>query len=130
MLSIALSAAALLLPFWAPQPARADLVKAREDSTVRLPGGTVPYGTPRTEASWMSLSPDTFVSTGVVSLLVLFSGKMNNTKFGAHPKECDYISYLRYRHSAGPSNHTDPDRILSLMPGTLARRLEFRPSGA
>ncbi len=39
--------------------------------------------------------------------------------FGARPAACDWLSYLRYRSSAGPAASADADRILVAQPGIL-----------
>jgi hypothetical protein len=38
---------------------------------------------------------------------------------GSHPAGCDWLSYLRYRSSDGPSKSADADRILVAQPGIL-----------
>jgi len=38
---------------------------------------------------------------------------------GAHPAACDWLSYLRFRDSAGPTDATRADRILVAQPGVL-----------
>ncbi|MEU6354807.1 hypothetical protein ABZ896_36740 [Streptomyces sp. NPDC047072] len=39
--------------------------------------------------------------------------------FGARPAACDWLSYLRYRSTAGPAQSADADRILVAQPGIL-----------
>ncbi|TQJ86144.1 hypothetical protein [Streptomyces sp. SLBN-31] len=39
--------------------------------------------------------------------------------FGARPAACDWLSYLRYRSSAGPAASADADRVLVAQPGIL-----------
>ncbi|NEC88354.1 hypothetical protein [Streptomyces sp. SID12501] len=39
--------------------------------------------------------------------------------FGARPAACDWLSYLRYRSSDGPTESADADRILVAQPGIL-----------
>ncbi|CAM5738149.1 hypothetical protein SALBM311S_11375 [Streptomyces alboniger] len=39
--------------------------------------------------------------------------------FGARPAACDWLSYLRYRSSAGPAASADADRVLLAQPGIL-----------
>lgn len=39
--------------------------------------------------------------------------------FGARPAACDWLSYLRYRSSAGPASSSDADRVLLAQPGIL-----------
>jgi hypothetical protein len=88
--------------------------------TIFLPGGNFPSGTKRTETQWTSTSPDTDVITSVISVLIPLP-----SDFPSHSVECDYLSYLRYRHVQGPSNSAQADRILSVMPGTLAGASSF-----
>jgi hypothetical protein len=38
----------------------------------------------------------------------------------AHPKACDWISYLRFRNAKGPARSTEADAVLTLMPGIFA----------
>lgn len=38
---------------------------------------------------------------------------------GARPAECDWLSYLRYRHEDGPEESASADRILVAQPGVL-----------
>ena len=38
----------------------------------------------------------------------------------AHPEACDWISYLRFRHSDGPRRASRADAVLTLMPGIFA----------
>lgn len=78
--------------------------------------GPVTYGTKRIEQAYDGRSPDTFVKTSVVHLYVPL--KLANVNY---PPECDYISYLRYRHRDAPSdNPLKAARIQTFMPGTLA----------
>ena len=37
-----------------------------------------------------------------------------------HPKACDWISYLRFRHADGPRRSSRADAVLTLMPGIFA----------
>ncbi|PWN43795.1 hypothetical protein IE81DRAFT_321963 [Ceraceosorus guamensis] len=85
-------------------------------STVYLPGLLTPvkYGTARVETPFTSVSKDTFVKQSVVSLFVPIKTPT------AHLPECDYISYIRYRHADGPSDPLKADRVETFMPGTLA----------
>jgi hypothetical protein len=39
--------------------------------------------------------------------------------FGTRPQACDWLSYLRYRSSAGPAASADADRVLVAQPGIL-----------
>ncbi|MFD8303773.1 hypothetical protein ACFV29_15685 [Streptomyces sp. NPDC059690] len=39
--------------------------------------------------------------------------------FGTRPQACDWLSYLRYRSSAGPTASADADRVLVAQPGIL-----------
>ncbi|WP_427168049.1 hypothetical protein ACQF4J_40620 [Streptomyces sp. C1-1] len=39
--------------------------------------------------------------------------------FGTRPRACDWLSYLRYRSSAGPAASADADRVLVAQPGIL-----------
>lgn len=39
--------------------------------------------------------------------------------FPAHPAECDYLHFLRFRHKNGPQNPSVADRILIAQPGVL-----------
>ena len=87
-------------------------------ATVKLAGleSPVTYGTKRIEQAYDGRSPDTFVKTSVVHLHVPLN--LPNIKYAP---ECDYISYLRYRHRDAPSdNPLKAARIQTFMPGTLA----------
>ncbi|KAL9934103.1 hypothetical protein V8E36_007185 [Tilletia maclaganii] len=91
---------------------------------VLLPGGvSVAAGTKRKETSFTTSSKDTFVKTSVVSLLIPLPERVNVTV----PAECQYLSYIRYRHASGPSTSTSADRILSFQPGTLAGAASVDP---
>src|SRR3954465_13185930 len=38
---------------------------------------------------------------------------------GAHPKRCDWISYLRFRSAKGPRKPSKADAVLVIIPGFL-----------
>jgi hypothetical protein len=38
----------------------------------------------------------------------------------AHPKACDWVSYLRFRHARGPRRSAKADAVLAMMPGIFA----------
>ncbi|MFF3848220.1 hypothetical protein [Streptomyces sp. NPDC002328] len=68
----------------------------------------------RTETPVASTSP----VTGVTETLVRMRSPLP-ASFGARPAACDWLSYLRYRSSAGPAASADADRILVAQPGIL-----------
>jgi hypothetical protein len=68
----------------------------------------------RTETPVASTSPVDGVSESVVRVKVPLPAS-----FGARPKACDWLSYLRYRASDGPDASADADRILVAQPGIL-----------
>jgi hypothetical protein len=68
----------------------------------------------RTETPVASTSPVTAVSESVVRVKVPLPAS-----FGARPAACDWLSYLRYRSTAGPAASADADRILLAQPGIL-----------
>lgn len=39
---------------------------------------------------------------------------------GPRPEACDWIGFLRYRNASGPSNASQADAVITLMPGILA----------
>ncbi|KAK0556579.1 hypothetical protein OC846_001023 [Tilletia horrida] len=94
---------------------------SKRAARVTLPGGTVAAGTKRKETSFTTSSKDTFVKTSVVSVLQPLPERANLTV----PPECQYLSYLRYRHVDGPSKSLEADRVLSFIPGTLAGAASF-----
>ncbi|KAK0537730.1 hypothetical protein OC835_001231 [Tilletia horrida] len=96
--------------------------RAAPAATVQLPGGaSVAVGTKRQETDFTTSSKDTFVKTSVVSVLSPLPPRANVTV----PPECEYLSYLRYRHADGPTASMQADRVLSFMPGTLAGAASF-----
>ncbi|KAE8237004.1 hypothetical protein A4X06_0g9366, partial [Tilletia controversa] len=98
-------------------------ITARAASTVQLPGGsTVAIGTKRKETTFTTSSKDdSFIKSSVISILAPLPARANVTV----PAECEYLSYLRYRHTSGPSKSMSADRVLSFMPGTLAGAASF-----
>jgi hypothetical protein len=92
-------AAALLLTAAAPATARA--------------GQEAPAGT-RVEVPVHTSSPITGVTESEVSVYAPLPDS-----FGAHPAACDWLSYLRYRDTDGPSDAAEADRILVAQPGIL-----------
>ncbi|MEJ3750137.1 hypothetical protein WEI85_43620 [Actinomycetes bacterium KLBMP 9797] len=38
---------------------------------------------------------------------------------GSRPPECDWLSYLRYRHAGGPDESAEADKVLIAQPGVL-----------
>jgi hypothetical protein len=68
----------------------------------------------RTETPVASTSPVTAVSESVVRVKVPLPAS-----FGDRPAACDWLSYLRYRSTAGPAASADADRILVAQPGIL-----------
>ncbi|GAB2962930.1 hypothetical protein GCM10023080_024450 [Streptomyces pseudoechinosporeus] len=72
-------------------------------------------GTPaRTETAVKSTSPVADVTETEVSVRIPLPASV-----GSHPARCDWLSYLRYRSSDGPSKSADADRILIAQPGIL-----------
>ncbi|KAE8266196.1 hypothetical protein A4X09_0g6153 [Tilletia walkeri] len=90
-------------------------------ATVQLPGASVAAGTNRKETVFTTSSKDIFVKSSVVSILAPLPQRVNLTV----PAECQYLSYLRYRHADGPASSKNADRVLSFMPGTLAGASSF-----
>jgi hypothetical protein len=68
----------------------------------------------RTETPVKSSGPVDGVTETVVSVRLPLPAAV-----GAHPAACDWLSYLRYRDSAGPADATAADRILVAQPGVL-----------
>lgn len=68
----------------------------------------------RVETPVASGSPITSVLESVVRVRVPLPASV-----GAHPAACDWLSYLRFRHAAGPARSADADRILVAQPGIL-----------
>lgn len=69
----------------------------------------------RTEAPVVSSNP---AVAGVTETVVRVKAPLP-ASFGARPAACDWLSYLRYRSSAGPAKSADADRILVAQPGIL-----------
>ncbi|SOD71711.1 hypothetical protein SAMN05892883_1191 [Jatrophihabitans sp. GAS493] len=69
-------------------------------------------GANRTESIVTTSSPITSVVESVVSLKDPLPAAD-----GARPAACDWISYLRYRDAAGPSDYSKADKILIAQPG-------------
>lgn len=70
--------------------------------------------TDRVETPVASRSPVTSVLESVVRVRVPLPSSV-----GPHPAACDWLSYLRFRHAAGPARSADADRILVAQPGIL-----------
>jgi hypothetical protein len=70
--------------------------------------------TDRTETLVASSSPITGVVESVVTVKVPLP-----LSAGAHPQDCDRLSYLRYRDGNGPARSAQADRILIAQPGIL-----------
>lgn len=73
------------------------------------PAGAAPG---REERPVASTSPITSVVESVVSLRVPLPGSA-----GVHPRACDRLSYLRWRHKDGPAKSQRADRVLIAQPG-------------
>ncbi|AJW40215.1 hypothetical protein NY08_2187 [Rhodococcus sp. B7740] len=43
------------------------------------------------------------------------------------PPECDWLSYLRYRHKDGPQNSADADAVITVQPGTYSGATNLAP---
>jgi hypothetical protein len=71
-------------------------------------------GPSRTETPVRSSSPVNGVTETVVSVHLPLPASV-----GRHPAACDWLSYLRYRDSAGPADATRADKILVAQPGVL-----------
>ncbi|WP_433247059.1 hypothetical protein [Actinomadura nitritigenes] len=56
--------------------------------------------------------------TGVTETMVRVRVPLPSSA-GPHPEACDWLSYLRFRDSAGPAASADADRILVAQPGIL-----------
>lgn len=67
----------------------------------------------RTETPVTTSAPD-----GVVESVVRVKVPLP-ASFGARPAACDWLSYLRYRSSAGPASSAAADRVLLAQPGIL-----------
>jgi hypothetical protein len=68
----------------------------------------------RTETPVESGSPVTDVLETAVRVRVPLPASV-----GPHPAECDWLSYLRFRHADGPARAADADRVLVAQPGIL-----------
>ncbi|MEW2559965.1 hypothetical protein [Streptomyces griseorubiginosus] len=73
--------------------------------------GSASAGSARTETAVGS-------SGGVTETVVRVRAPLP-ASFGARPAACDWLSYLRYRSSAGPASAADADRVLVAQPGIL-----------
>ncbi|HST86622.1 MAG TPA: hypothetical protein VLL08_33095 [Kineosporiaceae bacterium] len=71
-------------------------------------------GSLRTETPVNSSGPADGVTETVVSVRLPLPASV-----GVHPAACDWLSYLRFRDSAGPADATAADRILVAQPGVL-----------
>ncbi|OZD70997.1 hypothetical protein CH272_21390 [Rhodococcus sp. 05-340-1] len=43
------------------------------------------------------------------------------------PPECEWLSYLRYRHKDGPQNSADADAVITVQPGTFSGATNMAP---
>lgn len=43
------------------------------------------------------------------------------------PAECEWLSYLRYRHTDGPQNSADADAVITIQPGTFSGATNLAP---
>jgi hypothetical protein len=77
-------------------------------------GPSAEAGPSRTETPVRSSSPANGVTETVVSVHLPLPASV-----GRHPAACDWLSYLRYRDSAGPADATRADKILVAQPGVL-----------
>jgi hypothetical protein len=68
----------------------------------------------RVETPVVSKSPVKGVTESVVRVRIALPASV-----GSHPAGCDWLSYLRYRDSAGPAAPADADKILVAQPGIL-----------
>ncbi|MEU7664663.1 hypothetical protein AB0B60_40175 [Streptomyces lincolnensis] len=68
----------------------------------------------RTETPVVTSAPADGVTESMVRVKVPLPAS-----FGTRPAACDWLSYLRYRSSAGPDASADADRILLAQPGIL-----------
>jgi hypothetical protein len=68
----------------------------------------------RVEAPVPSSSPITDVAESVVRVKIPLPGSA-----GSHPPECDWLSYLRFRHRGGPAASASADKIFIAQPGIL-----------
>lgn len=78
--------------------------------------GSAPTPGERQETAILSTAPDASVirETYVRQYEPLPEGSAE------HPPECDWISYLRFRHKDGPADPSAADAVLTAMPGNLA----------
>lgn len=88
---------------------------------VALPAAAAPAGQAgpagpvlRTEAPVHTSAPVPGVVESVVRVRIALPASV-----GPHPAACDWLSYLRYRSSAGPTASVRADRILVAQPGVL-----------
>ncbi|MEW2356387.1 hypothetical protein [Spirillospora sp. NPDC029432] len=72
----------------------------------------------RVEAPVATTSPVREVVESVVRLRLPLPGT-------GHPPECDWVSYLRFRHRNGPAESARADRILIAQPGVLEGAAAF-----
>jgi hypothetical protein len=68
----------------------------------------------RSETPVASGSPVTDVSESAVRVKVPLPASA-----GPHPRECDWLSYLRFRHKDGPAASAAADKILVAQPGMV-----------
>lgn len=76
-------------------------------------------GAPTSEAA-PARSETTYASTSAVSWVVATVVRVRiplPPTAGRHPEACDWLSYLRFRSSAGPVRSADADRIVVAQPG-------------
>ena len=76
--------------------------------------GTSAAGSARTESPVNSSGPVNGVTESVVRVHLPLPAAV-----GVHPTACDWLSYLRFRDSAGPADATRADKILVAQPGVL-----------
>ncbi|MQY04287.1 hypothetical protein [Actinomadura macrotermitis] len=77
-------------------------------------GAAPAYAAERTETPVASGSPVTEVVESAVRVRIPLPPSA-----GPHPKACDWLSYLRFRHKDGPAASARADRILVAQPGVL-----------
>jgi hypothetical protein len=81
---------------------------------IAVPAMSETAATDRVETPVASSSPITDVLESVVRVRVPLPASA-----GPHPAACDWLSYLRFRHTDGPARSADADRVLVAQPGIL-----------
>lgn len=82
-----------------------------------------PVPGPRTETPITPVNPDPAVEKSLVEI-----NSPLPAETGAHPANCDYARYVRYRHANGPARSADADSIMTVLPGLAGGADEYEPN--